>query len=78
MPVVAGAALNHLFPKQVARAAAFTPLLAVATTVAICASIMAASAGSLRSVGLPLLAAVAALHTGVTLDDPSDACMDAV
>ena len=64
MPVVAGALLNRMFPRQVARAAAFTPLLAVAMTVAICASIIAASAGSIQSVGLPLLLAVTALHTG--------------
>ena len=64
VPVVAGALLNRMFPRQVARAAAFTPLLAVAMTVAICASIIAASAGSIQSVGLPLLLAVTALHTG--------------
>ena len=63
-PVVAGALLNRTFPRQVARAAAFTPLLAVAMTVAICASIIAASAGSIQSVGLPLLLAVTALHIG--------------
>ena len=66
-PVVAGALLNRTFPRQVARAAAFTPLLAVAMTVAVCASIIAASAGSLQSVGLPLLLAVTALHTGEVL-----------
>lgn len=64
IPIATGAWLNHQFPKQVARASPFAPLLAVSMTVLICASIIAVNAAAVSTAGPRLLGGVAALHSG--------------
>lgn len=64
LPIAIGGWLNRQFPRQVARASPFAPLLAMTMTVLICGSILAVNASAVRTAGPRLLAAVAALHSG--------------
>lgn len=64
LPIAIGGWLNRQFPKQVARASPFAPLLAMTMTVLICGSILAVNAAAVRTAGPRLLASVAALHSG--------------
>lgn len=54
-PVLAGAALAAIAPRAVAAFAPFAPLAAVLATVAICATVLAKSAGALIGAGSPQL-----------------------
>lgn len=64
LPIAAGAWLNRTFPAAVQRAAPFAPLVAVACTVAVCASVLARNAAAVTAAGPALLGAIAALHMG--------------
>jgi len=64
LPVMAGAALNRFFPRQVARTRPFSPVVAVAIVAMICASVVAAQEGAIRRCGLQLVACVFGLHAG--------------
>lgn len=64
LPIAAGAWLNRAFPAAVQRAAPFAPLVAVACTVAVCASVLARNAAAVTAAGPALLGAIAALHIG--------------
>mmetsp|Transcript_5925 Transcript_5925/g.16589 ORF Transcript_5925/g.16589 Transcript_5925/m.16589 type:complete len:476 (+) Transcript_5925:166-1593(+) len=64
LPVVIGSALNHFFPKQVARTRPFSPLVAVVTVAMICASVVAAQAAAVLSCGPQLVGCVFLLHAG--------------
>ena len=64
LPVLAGAALNQAFPRQVGRLAPAAALSAVLLIAAICGSVIAANAGAALAAGPRMLGAVAALHAG--------------
>ena len=64
LPIAAGAWLNRAFPAAVQSAAPFAPLVAVACTVAVCASVLACNAAAVSAAGPALLGAIAALHMG--------------
>jgi predicted Na+-dependent transporter len=64
LPVVAGAAVNTAFPKQVASLAPLSALSAVVLIALICGSVMAQNAAAVLAAGPQLLGAVAALHAG--------------
>ena len=74
LPIAVGAWLNRQFPRQVARASPFAPLMAVTMTVLICSSILATNAAAVRTAGPRLLAAVAALHAGGCIRLSLSAC----
>jgi BASS family bile acid:Na+ symporter len=64
MPVVAGLALHHLFPRAVRVVLPVAPLVAVLTIALICASIVGQRAEDIKGSVGPLLGAVFLLHTG--------------
>lgn len=64
LPVLAGAALNSAFPKQVAAVAPLCSLAAVAGISLICGSVVAQNAAAIAAAAPKLLAAVFALHAG--------------
>lgn len=64
VPVVAGAALNQAFPKEVQACSPLAALSAVLLIAAICGSVIAQNAAAALEAGPRLLAAIAALHGG--------------
>ena len=64
LPVIAGAALNTTFPKQVAALGPLSALSAVVLIALICGSVMAQNAADVIAAGPKLLACVFALHAG--------------
>ncbi len=78
LPIAIGGWLNRQFPKQVARASPFAPLLAMTMTVLICGSILAVNAAAVRTAGPRLLAAVAALHSGEVQSLSDDLSMPSI
>jgi BASS family bile acid:Na+ symporter len=64
LPVIAGVAINHLFPKVVAVALPAAPLVSVFTVALIVASIVGQNADAIRSGVALLLIAVFLLHAG--------------
>lgn len=64
VPVVAGAALNHKFPRVMEALAPFSALLAVLMVALVCASVMAANAAAVLAAGPQLLISVFVLHAG--------------
>lgn len=64
LPVLAGLGLNTVNPKACKAVASSTPFLSVLLVAAICGCISAGNSGTaLKSIGLPLMGAVASLHT---------------
>jgi BASS family bile acid:Na+ symporter len=64
LPVIAGAALNTAFPKQVTALGPLSALSAVVLIALICGSVMAQNAADVIAAGPKLLACVFALHAG--------------
>lgn len=62
LPVTAGVALNHFFPRQIRRLEIGFPLVAALTVALICASIVAISAETIKAQAGLLLLAVGTLH----------------
>ena len=64
LPVLAGAALNQAFPRQVARLSPLAALAAVLLIAVICGSVIAQNAAAALAAGPRLLGAISALHAG--------------
>jgi len=64
VPVAAGVVINRWFPRVVQTVLPVAPLVSVLTIALICASIIGASAGAVKSSALRLLSAVFLLHAG--------------
>jgi len=64
VPVLAGLAFHHLFPRAVKLILPVAPLVAVITIALICASIVGQRAADIKASVGPLLGAVLLLHTG--------------
>jgi len=64
LPVIGGLLLHHAAPRLVRLVLPIAPLVSVLVIALICASIIGASAGELRTAGPRLLAAVILLHLG--------------
>ena len=64
LPLLAGLALHHLFPRSVKAVLPVAPLVSVITIAMICAAIIGLSAEQLKQSGASLLLAVALLHVG--------------
>jgi len=64
VPVLAGLALHHLFPRAVKVVLPVAPLIAVITIALICASILGQRADDIHASVGPLLGAVFLLHAG--------------
>ena len=62
LPVVAGVAINRFLPRVVDRVLPVAPLVSVVMIALVCASIVGQNAAAIRTSGLRLLAAVAAVH----------------
>ena len=64
LPLIAGLALHHVFPRTVRFVLPAAPLVSVITIVLIVASIIGQNAESIRRAGAVLLLAVFLLHVG--------------
>ncbi|MBX3745784.1 MAG: bile acid:sodium symporter family protein [Verrucomicrobiae bacterium] len=64
LPVLAGIALHHRFPRLTRAVLPAAPIVSVLTIAMICAAIIGLNAGSLRNSGGRLLLAVSLLHAG--------------
>jgi BASS family bile acid:Na+ symporter len=64
LPVIAGVALHHLFPRAVRVVLPAAPLVSVAFITLICASVIGQSADAVRTSSGRLFQAVALLHSG--------------
>ena len=62
LPVAAGVAINRFAPRVVDRVLPVAPLVSVVMIALVCASIVGQNAAAIRTSGLRLLAAVAAVH----------------
>lgn len=62
LPVAAGVAINRFVPRVVDRVLPVAPLVSVVMIALVCASIVGQNAAAIRTSGLRLLAAVAAVH----------------
>jgi BASS family bile acid:Na+ symporter len=62
LPVAAGVAINRFLPRVVQSVQPAAPLVSVITIALVCASIVGQNAAAIRTSGLQLLAAVAAVH----------------
>jgi len=62
LPVAAGVAINRFLPRVVQTVQPVAPLVSVVTIALVCASIVGQNAAAIRTSGLQLLAAVAAVH----------------
>jgi BASS family bile acid:Na+ symporter len=62
LPVAAGIALNHFFPRQIKKVTPYTPLLAIFSIVFIVDFILAAKKNAILESGLVLVLAVLTLH----------------
>lgn len=63
LPVLAGVALAHFFPKYVNKVAPFAPLVAIIAVAGLCASAIAQNAQAILSSGGQILVAVISLHS---------------
>ena len=63
-PVLSGIALNHFFPRVVARIAPYAPTVAVFMVALTVATVMAQAAGAVRQAGWFLLLVCCSLHAG--------------
>jgi BASS family bile acid:Na+ symporter len=64
LPVLAGLALHHFFPRTIGRVTPFSPLVAVLFITLICSGIIASNAAMILRHGLQLATAVFLLHAG--------------
>ncbi|KAI5060065.1 hypothetical protein GOP47_0024485 [Adiantum capillus-veneris] len=62
LPVLAGVAMAHYFPKFVSRISSIAPLVAIITVAGLCASAIAQNAQAILSSGGQILLAVCSLH----------------